>query len=446
MTTTSEIISAQTVDLTIEKLVYGGDGLGRLPEGEIVFVPWSAPGDRLAVVRQAGHQKPARADIMTVQTPGPERTQAPCSVFGRCGGCQWQHITGQAQRDWKRRIVEESLQRIGKLANVPVRETIGSDETAWRYRNRAQWEIEPVTQELAAAISHQVGYYAAQSHEVIEFDHCHIIPEALNALALHVRQYIKQQPKLASGLLRIEAMINRAGEIVLLVEGEAGPRLQAMAEALMQAFPNVIGISHRNGARKESAPRVIAGQPALVETLGGHSFQISAGSFFQTNLHGADAILRTLDDWLLPEPESLLDVYAGVGVFAIHFGQRVKRIVAVESSKTAVADAQANITRNGAAQVVLKTGDARLQLPRLRESFDAAILDPPRAGCQREVLSWLSTHIRRQLLYVSCNPTTLARDLKTLTEQGWQVQAVQPIDMFPQTYHIECVANLIRET
>jgi 23S rRNA (uracil1939-C5)-methyltransferase len=431
------------MELTIEKLIYGGDGLGRLPEGEVLFVPWSAPGDQLEVSRQVG-SKPPKAIISNVMSPSQDRTQPPCSVFGRCGGCQWQHITPSAQRHWKREIVVESLQRIGKLSNINVLETIGSDEAAWHYRNRAQWEIEPVTQELAASISHHLGYHAAQSHDVIEFDHCHIIPDALNTLALHLRQTLKQQPKLASGLLRIEAMINQAGEILLQIEGEASPRLQAMAEHLREVFPHIIGITGRNQGQKSEIPQVLIGQPHLMETLGGHNFQISAGNFFQTNIRGAEAILQTLDDWLLPETSSLLDVYAGVGVFAIHFHQRVPRIVAVESSAIAMADAKKNCSLNQAESIVLKTGDARLQLQRMQDTFDAAIIDPPRAGCQQEVLNWLSKHVRKQLLYVSCNPTTLARDLKTLTDQGWKLQAVQPIDMFPQTYHIECVANLTR--
>lgn len=432
------------MELTIEKLVYGGDGLGRLPEGEILFVPWSAPGDQLAVSRQEGSSKPPRANIAELLNPGPDRVQAPCSVFGRCGGCQWQHLTPSAQRHWKRQIVEESLQRIGKLSGVNVLDTIGSDETAWHYRNRAQWEIEPVTQELAASISHHLGYYATQSHDVVEFDHCQIIPDALNALALHLRKTLKQQPKLASGLLRIEAMINRAGDILLQFEGETSSRLPAMAEELRDAFPQLIGITCRNDAEKAGVPQALIGQPYLMETLGEQTFQVSAGNFFQTNLQGAEAILRTLDAWLLPETTSLLDIYAGVGVFAIHFNQRISRIVAIESSASAVADARKNLSLNQAESIVLKTGDARQQLLRMQETFDAAIIDPPRAGCQQDVLNWLSKHIRKQLLYVSCNPTTLARDLKLLTSQGWHVQAVQPIDMFPQTYHIECVVNLTR--
>ena len=433
------------MELTIEKLVYGGDGLGRLPEGEVLFVPWSAPGDRLTFSRVPGTAKPAKARIEKILSPGPDRVEPKCEAFGTCGGCQWQHVTPAAQREWKRLIVQESLQRIGKLPDVKVLDTIGSDDAAWHYRNRAQWEIEPEGEELIASTAYQLGYHATQSNQVVEFSQCQIIPETLNQVAFTLRAFLRESPELASALLRIEAFMNAQEEALLLLEGEKHPQLANLAGKLHQALPQIKGVCHRDSAFKHATPVSLWGQPFLLETLGGQTFKISCGSFFQTNRHAAERLLETLDAHLLLGSESLLDVYAGVGVFALHFKDRMQRVLAVENSRSAMADARENLALNQATDVQLKAGDARAVLRELKDSFDLAIIDPPRAGCQPEVLQWLSSNVKRQLLYVSCNPTTLARDLKALAAQGWFIQAVQPIDMFPQTYHVETVVSLIRQ-
>jgi 23S rRNA (uracil1939-C5)-methyltransferase len=421
------------VEIGIEKLVYGGDGLGRQESGEIMFIPWSAPGDRLKVQPLPGSQKPARGCIEEIIEAGPERTTAPCSVFGTCGGCQWQHLNPDAQRRWKRDIVTESLQRIGKLPDIQVLDTIGSDESAWHYRNRAQWDVGP---------RGRLGYCQASSHDVVAFEHCWIIPEPLNRIADWLQDKFKSDTALATRVKRIEAMVNRQGKMLVTLEPVQDQELNRLAAALKAAFPEIIGIVSMAEGRPE--PKVLQGQSFLTETLGGNTFCISAGSFFQTNLEAAERMLSVIDTWLLPDTASLVDLYAGVGVFAIRFADRFKRVLAIESAKTALNDARQNIILAPAPHVAVKSGDVSRVLGNLAESFDVAIVDPPRAGCRPEVLDWLNRQVQRQIIYVSCNPTTLARDLKTLTESGWQVQAVQPIDMFPQTYHVETIVNLTR--
>ncbi len=431
-----------TEAVTIDKLVYGGEGLGRLPSGEVIFVPWSAPGDTVTVTCHTG-SRPLRGEILEPIAVSPLRAEPPCPVFGACGGCQWQHIQPAYQREWKQRIVTESLSRLGKLPDVPVLETLGSDETAWHYRNRVQWEVDTASDELGAR-DFRLGYYRAGSHEVVEFDQCWIIPAPLNAVAACLRDYVHQNPAVSSALLRVEAMLNREGQVLLVLEGELHARLNALIKAVSETCPAVLGVVHREKSRGKTRLRVLSGQGYLTETLGGLTFKVSAGSFFQTNPAGAEAILQTLSRWLLPDSHSLLDLYAGVGTFALALKDRFPRIVAVESSPHALQDAHDNIAHHGVAHVEMKTGDARRVLAALSEDFDVAVLDPPRAGCPKEILDWVSQHVQKQVLYVSCNPTTLARDLRILADQGWRIEAVQPIDMFPQTYHIEAVANLLR--
>lgn len=431
------------MELQIEKLVYGGEGLARTPEGEVIFVPFSAPGDHIQAERIPGKSKPPKASISRILTGGQERTAPVCESFETCGGCQWQHLSLSAQRAWKRNIVAESLSRIGKLPDVTVLETLGSDEQQWLQRNRVQWEIDMAGDTLSAP-AYKLGYYQAQSHEVVEFSQCHSIPEPLNQLALKLRELIQADSAVASGLLRAEAFISPAQDILLTLESEKKPALKALAEQLMEAFPALKGVCRLEPNQKEAMPKHLAGDSVLTFELAGKTYQVTAGSFFQTNYAGAEALLNTIDRVLPAQMDSLLDVYAGVGLFSVHFAKRAMRVLAIESSHSAEGDAQENFYLNGITNVHWKNSDARLAVRNLKEQFEVAIVDPPRAGCQPEVLSWLSEHIEKQLVYVSCNPTTLARDLKTLVANGWNVDTVQPIDMFPHTYHVETVVSLSR--
>jgi 23S rRNA (uracil1939-C5)-methyltransferase len=434
------------LELTIEKLIYGGEGLARTPEGEVIFVPFSAPEDVVNVERVRGIAKPAKATISTILTPSVDRTKPACSVFGDCGGCQWQHLSIAAQRNWKQAIVSESLNRIGKLTNVTVLPTLAVGADGWQSRNRVQWEIEPDGDEFTPTPCHKLGYYQAQSHDIVEFDQCHVIPETLNQLALRMRQLMRENASLASGLLRIEAFISPApaNEILLTLIGEKNQAVTPLAKQLMQEFPAIQGVCSLDSGKKEATPSPLVGDTALEFGLAGNQYRVSAGHFFQTSYAGTEVLLEILEQYLPESMESLLDVYAGVGLFSIHFAKRTQRVLAIESSPSAEADAHENFSLNDIVNVAWKTGDARQSLRALNEKFEVAIVDPPRGGCQPEVLSWLSQHIEKRLIYVSCNPTTLARDLKLLVAQGWHIDVVQPVDMFPQTYHVETVVSLSR--
>jgi 23S rRNA (uracil1939-C5)-methyltransferase len=421
--------------LEIEKLVYGGDGLGRLSSGEVIFVPWSVPGDQLAVEMLPEPRKPRLGIISQVERPSVDRITPACSVFGSCGGCQWQQMSLAAQRAWKRNIVQESLARIGKLPDVPVLEILGSDE--WQYRNRVQWEV----QQKEPGKPPTLGYVQAGSHAVIPFKECLIIPPELNALAAWLREAFQQNPEAAAELRRIEAMQNADGNMLLSFYGSVGTDF---VEALVAAFPAITGIVTFHPERKAARPHALFGQPFITETVLGKSYRISAGGFFQVNRKATELLLKTLEAWMLLQPKSLLDLYSGVGLFALHFHDRAKRIVAIESADSAVEDARQNAALHGASHIQWRAGDAGRTLAAIQETFDTAILDPPRAGCRPDVLDWLNQHVKSQILYVSCNPATLARDLANLCGKGWNIQAVQPIDMFPQTYHVETVVHLTR--
>ncbi|WP_303675055.1 23S rRNA (uracil(1939)-C(5))-methyltransferase RlmD [Vampirovibrio chlorellavorus] len=428
------------MELTIEKLVYGGEGLARTSEGEVIFVPLSAPGDVIEAERMAGRQKPAKASIRQLRSPSAHRVSPACDIFGQCGGCQWQHLSLEAQRDWKQKMVTESLVRLGKLPDVTVAQTLSPATDGWKARNRVQWELVPD----AATQSCKLGYHAAESHTVVEFNHCPIIPEPFNQLAQRLRELAQQDPKIAAKRYRVEAFISPDEKMLLVFTGEKNGALYPLAQQLMQDFPALEGVCWVDSQQKDAHPKTIAGQPALQFALSGNQYRVSAGQFFQTSYAGAEVLLQVLDEWLSPSVTSLLDIYAGVGLFSVHRAKRTQRVLAIESSPGAEADALENFALNGITNVAWKTSDARQALRALKEDFEVAIIDPPRGGCQPEVLDWLSEHIEKQLIYVSCNPTTLARDLKHLVAQGWKIDAVQPVDMFPQTYHVETLVNLSR--
>ncbi len=428
------------MELTIEKLVYGGEGLARTPEGEVIFVPLSVPGDVIDAERVVGRQKPAKASIKALRSPGAERVQPDCDIFGQCGGCQWQHLSLDAQRDWKQKMVTESLVRLGKLPDVAVAKTLSPPTDGWKARNRVQWELVPD----AATQSCKLGYHAAESHTVVEFNNCPIIPAPLNQLAQRLRELAQKDPKIAAKRFRVEAFISPDETMLLIFTGEKNGSLYPLAEQLMQDFPALEGVCWVDSQTKDASPKPIAGKTSLQFALAGNQYRVSAGQFFQTSYAGAEVLLQVLDEWLSPSVTSLLDIYAGVGLFSVHRAKRTQRVLAIESSPGAEADALESFGLNGITNVAWKTSDARQALRTLNEAFEVAIVDPPRGGCQPEVLNWLSEHIEKQLIYVSCNPTTLARDLKHLVAQGWKIDAVQPVDMFPQTYHVETLVNLSR--
>lgn len=410
-----------TETVTVEKLVYGGDGLCRLPSGEIMLVPFAAPGDTMAVSVAERKKRVLQGQIEQLQAPAVERVTPPCSVFGTCGGCHWQHLSIEAQQDWKRRIVAESLERIGKLSGITVEPTLAAPEgeNQWNYRNTVQWHVDA---------SGQLGYTRFHSHDVVPFDHCWIIPPALNDLA----QWLQTQP--LQGIRKIEARLNGSGQILVSLAGNTPAK--DWLSLLPEAFASVTGVVWNDTC--------VFGEPYLLETVGDRVFQVSTHSFFQVNPFVLPVMLGVLDAMLPEETASLADVYAGVGLFSLWRHRQSGSVLAVESSPSAINDMKANCARKDAHNVTIYPGAVEQVLPALSETVETAIVDPPRSGCHSAVITWLNTQVTRQVIYISCDPTTLARDLKLLTEAGWRIDRVQPLDMFPQTYHIETMVSLSR--
>ena len=376
----------QEVELYTEDIGYEGQAVGRF-EGQVVFVDYAIPGEqvRVALERRAKGLWFGRA--VEVLKPSPDRVEAPCRYYGVCGGCQWQHIDYPAQLTLKTKIVTDQMRKVGRFSDPPVLETIASP-APYFYRNHIR---------LTVDANGNPGFAKRRSHEQVDIEECIVSQPGIN------RRLARLQGNAPPGPISLRASQN-TGETLL----------------------------HRHGGEEQ----------VYHEEVAGRRFRISGQSFFQINTHTAELIVEETRKRLQLSSEArLLDVYAGVGLFAAIFGQDVGEVVAIEESESAVRDAMFNTLH--LANIKFYQGRAEELLATLKgRPFDAGILDPPRAGLKDPVIDYLLAKPVGSLVYVSCEPSTLARDLRLLVDGGYELLDVQPIDQFPQTYHVECVAGL----
>lgn len=387
----------QKLRLSLTDMAFEGGAIGR-HDGQVVFAAYGIPGEEAVVEIERYSKDYLMGRVVEVLSPSPHRVEAPCPYFGTCGGCQWQHIDYPFQAELKARIVGEQLRRIGKFEEPPVAATVTAEER-WHYRNHARFSTDR---------QGQLGFVSLLRRRFVRIDHCRIMHPWIN------------------GVLE---------------------RLQGKCAGLHQ-------VAIRYGVRTEQAlihpslkeidDSIPSGQTSYEEELLGKRFRISGASFFQVNTRQAEVLIEVVRDRLaLAEDQLLLDAYAGVGTFAVLLAPHVKRVIAIEESPAAVADAVIN--QAGINNIVFYQGKVEQILPDLRQRPQAAILDPPRVGCHPDTIAAVLKRPPARLVYVSCDPATLARDLRALCRGGYRLQEVQPVDMFPQTFHIECVATLVRE-
>ncbi|HVB10208.1 MAG TPA: 23S rRNA (uracil(1939)-C(5))-methyltransferase RlmD [Bacillota bacterium] len=417
------------IKVEIGSLVAGGDGLARVG-GQAVFVPGAAPGDRLEVAITDRHKTYARARIVEVLQPGPDRVAPPCPVFGRCGGCQWQHLTYEAQLRWKREIVRDAFKRLARM-DVEVAEVVPSPNP-WRYRHKT-------------AVPLGVGFYAHGSHEIVPFEECLIQHPLLDRIVAAVRELglPPYDERTHTGLLRhVVARCNLRGDQAVVALVVTDPRVEAAS--LMQRIPELRGVVANINTTPGNAilgdrSVVLAGENAITEEVDGLRFEISAESFFQVNPAAAAALHRMAAEAAQAAGAggTALDLYAGVGSIALRLAGGFDRVTAVEISAAACRDAERNAALNGITNVRFVHG----RVEDLRaERADVVVLDPPRKGAGAEVIAAVAGMRPGRIVYVSCDPATLARDARALADAGWAPLSAVPLDMFPQTAHVETVA------
>jgi 23S rRNA (uracil1939-C5)-methyltransferase len=403
--------------LRIESLAHLGAGISR-DGGKVVFVPHTVPGDLVQARVIEDKSRFARARLEKVLEPSPDRVEPQCPYFGDCGGCQWQHISYTTQLRYKTQIVREQLEHVGGLAGIEVRDIIGMEEP-WGYRNSARFTPSP---------DGQLGFQRFESHEVVAVDNCLILDPSLQELygSLEMESAELQALSIRAGI--------RTGERMLVLEADFDepPELEV-------DIP--ISCAHPPAPGRVAT---LVGLTALHEEVAGRRYRISPTSFFQVNTSGADRLVEVVGEALRPQgSERLLDLYCGVGLFGLSLADRVGQVMGVESAPLAFADALANA--EGLDNVSFAEGSAEAVLPSLEGAFDLAVVDPPRGGIHPAALAALAEKRPRRIAYVSCEPTTLARDCAALTNTGYKLRWAQPVDMFPQTYHIENVALLALE-
>lgn len=454
------ILPGTTMELDISGLAAEGDGVGR-HGGLAVFVPQAAPGDRVRVQVTEAAASYARASILEVLRPGPERVAPPCPIYRDCGGCAWQHLSYASQLEWKRRIVVEALRRLGHVADpealvAPTRPA----DVPWRYRHKMAVPFGPPANPGGGV---RAGFYAARSHRIVPLEACAIqhplLDQVLTATrrladALAVPAY---DERTRTGVLRhLVARVSRSrGEVLVALvtpspHFAAGP---ALAAGIRHAVPACMGVVHNVNPTPGNAvlgheTRVLHGRDHLVEELDGLRFLVSAESFFQVSPVQAEALYRIAVGQAEPGPrDTIVDLYAGVGTLSLFLARQAGAVEAVEEVAPAVADGRRNASENGSRNLRFHLGPAEAVLPQLVRGGlrpAAVVLDPPRKGAAPEVLEAIARCAPRRVVYVSCNPATLARDVAHLQGAGFALRLAQPLDMFPQTAHVECSALLER--
>ena len=396
--------------------VYGGECIGRLPDGRAVFVPYTLPGEQVRVELVEEKRGFARARLVEVVRPSANRITPRCAHYAVCGGCHYQHADYATQLRIKGAVVRDQLERIGGIANPPVAE-VAPSPAAWNYRNTVQFHLTP---------DGKIGYQGWGTHRVVPISECHLPEEALN----QIWPQLDLEP--LPGIERIELRLGTDDEALLALESS-----DLAAPEFSVDFP--LSAVHLSPAGK----LILAGDDYLLMKIRGRVFKVSAESFFQVNTAQAEAMVSHVLELLpLDDKKTVLDIYSGVGLFSAFIAPRVKRCIGVEMSESACDDYAVNLDEFD--NVELYVGAAEEILPGLNLRPDIVVVDPPRAGIERTALDAI-IHLQPQtLVYVSCDPATLARDVKRLVAGGYSLQQVTPFDLFPQTYHVECIALMTR--
>ncbi len=438
------------MQLTIEKLVYGGDGLARMPgddkgPGKAVFVPFVLPGER--VEARVVEEKPgfARAVAQEVLAASPERIEAKCPYFGYCGGCHYQHTSYEHQLEIKKQILHETVRRIGRteLAAIELHAS-----PPWNYRNRTRMQVH-------GGRNFVLGYYRWGSHDLLPVEQCPISSPLINR-AIAALWQIGRAGHVSEKIFEIEFFSN-AEDTQLLVEinvpdnywtDRKKPTPVDTVAALRTSLPAVEGVAvfkavEGGALMREEVPkklRDVFGENVLEYHAANAVYRVSAGSFFQTNRFQTDTLVRLVA--VGRSGAYALDLYAGTGLFSLPLSQAFEQVAAVESAPFSAHDLKQNCPDN--VSVFRATTEKFLTSAEHDASFDYVIVDPPRAGLGESVARKLAQLASPQLTYVSCDPATLARDLRVLTEGGYRVQQAHLVDLFPQTLHIESVLHLAR--
>jgi 23S rRNA (uracil1939-C5)-methyltransferase len=398
--------------ITLDKFAYGGECFGRLADGRAVFVPFCLPGERVQVRLVEERKGYARAQLVQVLDVSPQRVAARCPHYQHCGGCHYQHMAYEYQLDAKKEVLVDQLTRIGKIEDPPVQAVVSSP-SPWNYRNQVQFHL---------TSAGQLGYQGQRSHQVVPIQECHLPEDHLNQL------WPILDLKPIPGMDRLVLRVGIDGDALLVLESSDPEPVELLVD-----LPISVVHSGPGGLL------VLAGDDYLLQEILGRPFQVSARSFFQVNTPMAEAMVRYVLAHLSLSPEAtLVDAYCGVGLFSAFLAPRVKRLVSIEDAPSACNDFVTNLDEYD--HVELYEAPVEAVLPVLDFRPEVILVDPPRAGLDRQALDGILYLAPETLVYVSCDPATLGRDARRLVSGGYHLSQITPFDLFPQTFHIESIS------
>ncbi|RAI88621.1 23S rRNA (uracil1939-C5)-methyltransferase [Paenibacillus pabuli] len=444
---------------------HDGEGVGRA-NGYTLFVQGALPGETVRVRVMKTKKQYGYAKLLEIVKASPDRVSAPCPIYDQCGGCQIQHMSYAGQLAWKRQLVVDNLQRIGKLnvlvedaegaeqQGIRVLPTMGMDEP-WRYRNKAQVPIGAADGGLVG------GFYAKGSHRIIDMDTCLIQHEHNDEVVAKVKEIGSHfgisayNEETGRGLLRhvVVKKAFRTGEmmLVLVTNGRDIPHKDAWIGSIREAIPHVASICQNVNKKQTNVifgdeTRVLWGRDVIYDYIGDVQFAISARSFYQVNPVQTEVLYgKTVEYAGLSGKETVIDAYCGIGTISLFLAQHADQVYGVEIVPEAIEDARSNAMLNEMKNVKFEVGASEDVIPRWKEQgieADVIVVDPPRKGCDPRLLDTILEMKPERVVYVSCNPSTLARDLRLLEDGGYRTVEVTPVDMFPHTVHVECCALL----
>lgn len=469
------LTKGQEVRLEVSSAAFEGKAVARY-EGFVVFVHGAVPGDVVSARVTKLKRSYAEAVLERIESPSPIRTSARCVHFGVCGGCKWQHVTYESQLRFKQEHVVDAFQRIGGVPSPVVLPIIGSSEEYF-YRNKMEfsfssqrWLASPPrpgeeSGQASDAAGLYLGFHAPQRYDkVIDLEECHLQSERTVRMVQFVREFGRRNglpvyvSEDHSGYLRflvIRETKRTAQVMVNLVTLTDRPEvMKSFTEEIVAAFPFITTVVNTVNSRRAQVAfgdleRVLHGDGVIVEELGGCRFVISAGSFFQTNTLQAERLFEVARSFAgLTGSEVVYDLYSGTGAIAIVLARHAKMVIGIEAVQSAINDAERNARLNGVNNCTFLAGDLKDRLTKETEwkrnvpAPDVLVIDPPRSGMHPKVVEEIMTLGAPRIVYVSCNPATQARDVKDLCATVYRLDALQPVDLFPHTFHVENVALL----
>ena len=439
--------------VTIHGIGSSGEGVGRV-EDFTVFVPFTLPGETVKVSITMVKKTYATGRLLEIVTIAPNRIDPHCDLYGFCGGCQLQHITYEGQLSLKTQKVKDVIERIAHQNPDLVKPTLGP-KNPWAYRNKMQMPVGGTKGDI------QMGFYAMGSHDIVQGTNCPIQSEGNNSIAQACYQIAKEfdiepyDEHTGKGVLRhVIGRIGQSGWMIILVTAtEHLPHQEKWVEKLIERVPQVETIVHNvNGKRTNVilGPKnsLLYGAGTITDHIKDLRFTLSPHSFFQVNPEQTtvlyDQALAYAD---LKGTEIVIDAYCGTGTISLFLAYKAKHVIGIEIVEPAITNARENARRNGYDNTEFIVADAAVEIPKLYKAGvrpDVIVFDPIRAGCKEEVLTSAASMEPKRIVYVSCNPATMARDIEILTHYGYELKEVQPVDMFPMTAHVEAVALLTR--